>query len=140
MEGLKIELAQEADIPAMLELWRNTPGLGAGDDATSLAAFIERNPGTCLLIRSGTAVISTVLGGFDGRRGYVYHLAVHPDFQRRGWGKKILQEVVDRFGALKAEKIHLFVFKDNQGAQAFYNRQAWIKRQDIEVFTVNPQK
>jgi ribosomal protein S18 acetylase RimI-like enzyme len=137
MEEKKIELAQEDDIPFMLELWRNTPGLGAGDDETSLAAFMRRNPSTCLLIKSDTAVISTVLGGFDGRRGYIYHLAVHPDFQRQGWGTKILQEVIRRLEELKAEKIHLFVYKDNQGAQIFYERQEWIKRQDIEVFSIN---
>ncbi len=139
MAGIKIELAQGNDIPFMLELWRKTPGIRMDEDAVSLAAFMQRNPATCLLMKSGTMVISTVLGGFDGRRGYIYHLAVHPDFQRRGWGTKILEEVINRLEGLKAEKIHLFVFKDNQGAQTFYEKMAWTKRQDIEVYSLNPE-
>jgi len=41
---------------------------------------------------------------------------------------------------LKAEKIHLFVFKDNQSAQAFYERQAWVKRHDIHVYSLNTRQ
>lgn len=140
MDELNIELVSEADIPAMLVLWRNTPGLGVGDEEASLQNFIRRNPTTCLLLKSGGVIVSTVLGGFDGRRGYIYHLAVHPDYQRRGWGSKMLQEVIMRLEELKAEKIHLFVFEDNQGAKAFYERQAWIRRHDIQVYSINTNK
>lgn len=142
MEGLNIELAKETDIPFMLELWRDTPGvgLGAGDDETSLTAFMQRNPSTCLLIKSRDSIIGTVLGGFDGRRGYIYHLVVQRDFRRQGYGKKMLQEVIMQLRALKAEKIHLFVFNNNYGAMAFYEKQGWIKRQDINIFSFSDQK
>ena len=45
-----------------------------------------------------------------------------------------------RLEELKAEKIHLFVFEDNQGAKAFYERQAWIRRHDIQVYSINTNK
>ena len=139
MEGLTIETARETDIPSMLQLWRDTPGLGwgAGDDDASLAIFMQRNPSTCLLIKNHDDVIGTVLGGFDGRRGYIYHLAVHSDFRRRGYGRKLLQEVVAKLEGLKAEKIHLFVLKSNPEAMVFYEKQHWIKRNDLEVFSFN---
>ncbi len=140
MGELNIELVSEADIPVMLALWRNTPGLGVGDEEASLRDFIRRNPTTCLLAKSGDSIVGTVLGGFDGRRGYIYHLAVRPDHQRRGWGTKMLQEVIIRLEELKADKIHLFVFKGNQGAQAFYESQAWTKRHDIQVYSLNVKK
>jgi ribosomal protein S18 acetylase RimI-like enzyme len=142
MEDLRIVLAKETDIPFMLELWRNTPGIavGAGDDETSIAAFIQRNPSTCLLMKSGDTIIGTVLGGFDGRRGYIYHLAVHSDYRRRGYGRKLLQEVVAKLEVLKAGKIHLFVLKSNEEAILFYEKQDWIKRHDIEAFSFNTPK
>lgn len=142
MENLRIVLAQETDISSMLELWRNTPGIGvgAGDDHTSIAAFLARNPSTCLLMKSGDTIIGTVLGGFDGRRGYIYHLAVQSDHRRRGHGRKLLQEVVAKLEALGAGKIHLFVLKSNEQAILFYEKQDWIKRQDIEVFSFNTPK
>jgi GNAT superfamily N-acetyltransferase len=96
MGELHIEPAQEKDIPGMLALWKDTPGLGwgAGDDEESLAAFMQKNPQTCLVLKEGNSVWGTVLGGFDGRRGYIYHLVVDKDFRRQSYGKKLLQEVV----------------------------------------------
>lgn len=142
MEDLNIELARETDIPYMLKLWRDSPGvgLGAGDDETSLARFIERNPSTCLLIKSRESIIGTVLGGFDGRRGYIYHLVVHSNFRRRGYGGKLLREVVRSLEGLNAGKIHLFVLKSNPEAMAFYENQGWIKRNDIGVFSLSIKK
>ncbi|MGI5912377.1 MAG: GNAT family N-acetyltransferase [Syntrophomonadaceae bacterium] len=142
MEGLNIELAKENDIPGMLKLWRDTPGvgLGVGDDDTSLAAFIQRNPNSCLLMKFHDSIIGTVLGGFDGRRGYIYHLVIHRDFRRRGYGKKLLQEVVMQLEALNAGKIHLFVFNSNFEAIAFYEKQGWLKRKDIKIFSLNTTK
>ncbi len=140
MEGL-IEVAKESDIPLMLELWRNTPGVKIGeDDELSLAVFIRRNPGTCLLIRTTEGIIGTVLGGFDGRRGYIYHLAVHHDFRGRGYGKKLMHEVIVRLKALKAKKVALFVLNNNQAAMDFYDKQNWVRRQDIKTYSLNTEE
>ena len=142
MSELNIETAQMIDIPSMQELWRDTPGVGVGpgDDEISLAAFMQRNPSTCLLMKSEHSIIGTVLGGFDGRRGYIYHLVVHSDFRRRGYASQMLREVIIRLQALQAEKIHLFVFKDNPGAMVFYEKQGWHIRKDIEIFSFNAGK
>ncbi len=142
MERLTIELARESDIPFMLELWQDTPGvgLGPGDDYTSVADFLQRNPGSCLVLKNQDAVIGTVLGGFDGRRGYIYHLVIHEDYRRQGYGKKLLQEAVQRLKAINAGKIHLFVLKSNSEVEGFYEKQGWIKRQDIEVFSLDTAK
>lgn len=142
MEGLNMELAKVTDIPLMLELWKDTPGvgLGAGDDEASLAAFIQRNPTTCLLMKSRDSVIATVLGGFDGRRGYIYHLVVHRDFRHRGYGEKLLREVIRQLKELKAGKIHLFVFRNNLTAMAFYEKQGWLERNDIKIFSTEATK
>ena len=72
----------------MLEFWRSTPGIGIGRDTDqSLKLFIEKNPSTCLVIRDNGRLIGTVLGGFDGRRGYIYHLAVDPDYRGKDMAK-----------------------------------------------------
>ncbi len=135
-----IEVARKSDIPLMLTFWRNTPGVDlGGDDEKSLALFMQKNPSTCLIIRNKQGIIGTVLGGFDGRRAFIYHLAVHIDFRGKGYGIKLLQEVITQFRALKAEKIHLFVINNNFAAMTFYDKQDWVKRQDITVFSYNPQ-
>ena len=85
----EIEPMDEADVPAVLELWRQTPGVGLneGDDPAGLAAFSSRNPGLSLVARDAGRVVAAVLCGHDGRRGYLNHLAVRPEFRRHGLGR-----------------------------------------------------
>lgn len=133
----RLEKAQTKDRAAMLDLWRSIPGLGVGrgDDLESLKAFMDRNPSTCLVLKKDEQLIGTVLGGFDGRRGYLYHLAVHPDYQGRGYGKMLLGQVSHELKLLGAPKIHLFSFTDNPQAAQFYEEQGWERRRDIKVFS-----
>jgi len=135
--GYRVEKAQLTDMVPMLNLWKATPGLGVGkgDGEDSLRDFMQRNPSTCLVLRIDEGIVATVLGGFDGRRGYIYHLAVHPDYQGKGYGKVLLNQVINELKSLGALKIHLFVFNDNQSATGFYHHQGWELRQDIQVFS-----
>ena len=80
-------------------------------------------------------MIGTVLGGFDGRRGYIYHLAVAPDYRGKGYGKALLKRVLQELEALGADKVHLFALCDNQAAAEFYLSQGWKLRRDIQVFS-----
>lgn len=130
----RIERASEQDIDVMLEFWRNIPGLG-DDIEASLRIFLERNPSTCLVLKIRERLIGTALGGFDGRRGYIYHLAVHPEYQGQGYGKALFNYVTRELKVLGAAKIHLFVFNDNHEAISFYQSQGGKQRQDIQVFS-----
>ncbi|MDD2586539.1 MAG: GNAT family N-acetyltransferase [Syntrophomonadaceae bacterium] len=135
--GCKIERAKELDINLMLDLWNSIPGLGVGqgDEKKSLEVFLARNPATCLVLKDNEQLIGTVLGGFDGRRGYIYHLAVHPDYRGRGYGEKLFNHVIQELKRLGALKIHLFVYGDNHTAISFYQSQKWELRRDIQVFS-----
>ena len=138
----QIERAQASDTDAMLNLWRCMPGIGVrlSDTDQSLRAFMSKNPSTCLVLRIDGRLMGTVLGGFDGHRGYIYHLAVHPDYQGRGYGKALLDMVCRELTALGAPKIHLFAFNDNQAAATFYLSQEWEARRDIQVFSWDASK
>ncbi|NLB88695.1 MAG: GNAT family N-acetyltransferase [Syntrophomonadaceae bacterium] len=132
-----IKPATEADIYKMQSLWQSTPGLGVGpgDDEDSLKTFLKRNPTTCLVLMDDDQLIGTVLGGFDGRRGYIYHLAVHSDYQKKGYGKHLLNRALLELKALGAKKIHLFVLRDNENAINFYVYNNWKLRGDIQVLS-----
>mgnify|MGYP001115383822 FL=1 len=134
-----IEYAKVEDIRDMLQLWQVTPGLGIGegDDGKSLGKFINKNPSTCLIIKSNQDIVGTVLGGFDGRRGYIYHLAVHPEHQQKGLGKLLLKNVLIELELVGATKVHLFVFNKNDVALQFYLSQGWELRRDIQIFSWN---
>ncbi|MBI4770851.1 MAG: GNAT family N-acetyltransferase, partial [Chloroflexi bacterium] len=70
-------------------------------------------------------IVGAVLGGFDGRRGMVYHLAVAPEQRGRGLGAALLAELEARLKAKGCLKYYLLVTQDNPGALDFYRRQGW---------------
>ena len=120
-----------ADHTAVVSLWKSLPGMGlsSADQADRVAGFLDRNPTTCLVAEVNGRIAGTVLGGWDGRRGYVYHLAVAGDLQGNGVGTALMDEVERRFTALGAHRIHLMIYRDNE-ASAFYEKRGWFFRDD----------
>ena len=65
-------------------------------------------------------LVATVMGGFDGFRGWVYHLAVAPDLRRKGFGRKMMEFAEGRLRELGCPKINLQVRASNQAVVDFY--------------------
>ena len=78
-------------------------------------------------------VVGTVLGGYDGFRGWVYHLAVAPEQQRAGIGRALMQEIERRLRALGCPKINLQIRAHNSGVRAFYERLGWSTEAHISM-------
>ena len=135
--GLKMRTVSAGDIENLIGFWRSIDGvgLGKGDDRESLERFIRRNPTTCFLLTEEERVVGSVLGGFDGRRGYIYHLAVCPEKRRQGWGRVLMDAVCRELEKLGAHKIHLFVLYNNHHALEFYRYLGWEHRTDIRVMS-----
>jgi ribosomal protein S18 acetylase RimI-like enzyme len=65
-------------------------------------------------------IVGTVVAGYDGYRGWVYHLAVHPRCRRRGFGRELMREAEARLKALGCPKLNLQVRSSNAEVIAFY--------------------
>ncbi len=70
----------------------------------------------------GGRVIATVLAGYDGVRGWVYHLAVAPEHRRHGCGRAMMAAAEERLRALGCPKINLQIFRTNTEVVHFYER------------------
>ncbi len=121
----------------VFSLWQRCEGIGLSqaDSKGNIQHYLERNPGLSRIARNGNAVVGTILCGHDGRRGYVHHLAVSPEFRRQGIGRRLVE---DSLGALKAvgiEKCHLFIFSDNIDGRRFWQHISWTFRTDIAVIS-----
>ena len=79
-------------------------------------------------------IIGTVIGSFDGRRGFVYHLAVHQNFRRQKIASQLLSEIELRLKAKGCLKCLLLVFSDNIDAIEFYKKQGWRHQPEDLVF------
>jgi N-acetylglutamate synthase len=130
------EIAAE-DFSKLRDVWGSVQGmsLDEADSPERLAAFLERNSGCSWCAVSAEEIVGTALAGHDGRRGFIYHLAVTPSWRGRG----IATELVERCaGALRAAgigKCHIFVFKINDEGCSFWDRSSWKRREDILVYT-----
>lgn len=67
-------------------------------------------------------IVGAVVAGFDGYRGWVYHLAVDPGFRRRGFGRELMREAEARLRAVGCPKLNLQVRSSNAEVIAFYQR------------------
>ena len=124
----------------VLALWQQTEGVGLHDDCDSregIHAYLERNPRMSFVATADGNVVGAVLGGHDGRRGYIHHLAVHPDCRRQGIGRKLVQSCVGVFGEAGIRKSHIFIFNDNSEGIAFWKSVGWTPRTDVSIISRN---
>ena len=93
----KIRKMKITDFLELISLWQSLPGLALSDADTEdgIRTFLENNPETCFIAEEKGKIIGTVLGGSDSRRGYIYHLAVHKDFQHMGLGSQLTQMCIE---------------------------------------------
>lgn len=121
------------------KIWEQTGlSLGSSDTKEQITNVFHRNPSTFLVGVLDTKIIAVVMGGSDARRGYVHHLAVHPDFQRKNYGRLMMDELIKRFMSLDIKKIHLFIEKSNEGVETFYGKMGWVLRDDLKMMSFVP--
>jgi len=65
-------------------------------------------------------VVCTVIGGYDGYRGWVYHLATAPEHRREGFGRQMMNAVEGRLAEIGCPKLNLQVRATNEAVVAFY--------------------
>lgn len=126
----------ERDFQAVQLLWEQcSPGIQISptDDYEGLSHKLEQDPELFLVAVEDDHIIASVIGGYDGRRGLVYHLAVAPEFRRRGVARQLMDALENRLRALGCYKYYLLVVSENDEAQAFY-RAFGCEPMDLQLF------
>jgi ribosomal protein S18 acetylase RimI-like enzyme len=126
---------------SVIDLWRKAGiSIGSSDSEEEVGRMLKRNPNLLLIGKLNERVIAVVMGGFDGRRGYVHHLAVDPIHQKKGYGKRIMDELINNFRRIGVHKIHLFIERENQDIVNFYKNLDWQIRDDLIMMSFVPDK
>lgn len=131
---MKIRVMKKRDWKKCLELWKNIPGMGLNsidDTKKGIVRFLNRNPKTCFVAEADGTFAGTIIAGHDGRRGYIYHTAVLPQFRRCGIATALLQAATDALKKQGIAKVALLVFSDNESGNAFWEKHGFTKRSDI---------
>ena len=138
---MKIENFTMKNYDNIIGLWRKAGiSVGSTDSEKEIKKMLTLNPNLFLIGKVNNKVIAVVMGGFDGRRGYVHHLAVDPLHQKKGYGKMIMDELINRFRKIGVHKIHLFIEKDNQDVVDFYKNLEWQIRDDLIMMSFVPDE
>ncbi len=83
---------------------------------------LKVNPELFLVGELEGKVIATVMGGYEGHRGCVNYVAVHPDFRRKGYGKMMMNALEEKLKALGCPKLNLNVRGSNLAVIGFYEK------------------
>jgi ribosomal protein S18 acetylase RimI-like enzyme len=123
------------DYASVRALWeRAGPGvqLSPSDEPTEIEKKLARDPDLFLVMEKDGEILGSVIGGYDGRRGIVYHLVVRPERRGEGIGKALMLELEDRLRLKGCLKYYLLVRKEAQPALDFY-RSLGCEVMDLEI-------
>ena len=127
------------DYEKVYELWMSCKNMGFNDIDDSkegISRFLERNPNTSFVALENENLVGIILGGHDGRRGYIYHLSVNENYRKNGIGSELVQNCLESFKLEKISKVALLVFKYNEVGNLFWEKQGFILREDINYRNV----
>lgn len=112
----------EHDIESVLELWRvagSTPSLT--DTRDDLRVTINSAASSVIVAVSEGTVAGSIIAAFDGWRGNVYRLAVHPDYRLRGIARRLVSEAEEWLRGQGAKRVGAVVEKDHPWATGFWD-------------------
>jgi ribosomal protein S18 acetylase RimI-like enzyme len=115
------------DYKTAVELWKRVEGveIAEGDDREGVARFLARNPGLSRVATDGSTMIGVAFCGNDGRRGYIYHLAVDPNYRGQGVGKRLVDECLEGLRRLGLQRANIMVATDNPRGREFWSKCGW---------------
>lgn len=123
-----------ADYESVYNLWINTPGMGlnATDDSKEgIEKYLKRNPTTCFVAEEGKNIFGVILAGHDGRRGFINHTTVLPEFRGRHVAKTLVEKAMEALEKEGIHKVALVVFERNETGNAFWEKIGFSARNDL---------
>lgn len=131
---MNIRLMTINDYEKVYDLWMSCKGMGLNnldDTKEGINKLLKRNPKTCFVAVESKKVIGVILTGHDGRRAYIYHMAVREEYRRRKIGTNLLNIALNAIKEEGINKVALVHFKRNQIAYNFWTKMGFNHRKDI---------
>jgi RimJ/RimL family protein N-acetyltransferase len=109
------------ELPDVLELWRQSRAqLGKTDDPAGLAALLERDPMALLVAELDGRIVGSLIAAWDGWRGNMYRLNVHPHLRRQGIARRLVAAGEGHLTSRGARRISALVWREDHSAVAVW--------------------
>ncbi len=118
---MNIREYQSSDLEMVVELWK-VCGLVVpwNDPVKDIERKLKVDPDLFLVGDIDGDIVASVMGGYEGHRGWINYLAVHPGYQRKGLASQIMQVAEQRIKSKGCPKINLQVRESNLEVIKFY--------------------
>ena len=134
MKEINYRLFSSKDKQSVIELWETCNLIVSWNDPEKdILRKLSVRDDLFILAEINKKIIATAMGGYDGHRGYIYYLAVLPEFQKKGVGSKILSVVEKKLLKIGCPKINLFVRNTNIQVKSFYKKNQYTF-QESEIY------
>ena len=122
------------DYDEVYALWMLCAGMGLNnldDSKEGIDKFLKRNPDTCFVAEYDSQIVGAIIVGNDGRRGYIYHTAVNPQYRKRGIARQLVETSIQVLKQCGINKVALVVFDNNENGNAFWEKLGFTVREDL---------
>jgi N-acetylglutamate synthase len=132
---LRFDAMTKDDYDQVLAVWLAAEGLSHVEAREDFERFLDRNPGLSVVCRDveRDQILGAVWCGHDGRRGYLYHVAVAEGFRRQGIGTGMVKQCLQHLDDLNIKRCTLFIFVTNEDAEKFWKAIGWRQRVDLKI-------
>ena len=135
---MMIKIMSADDYDKLIQMWKNTPNMGLrslDDSEEGISRFLARNPHTNFVAYEDSKIVGAILSGHDGRRGYIYHTVVLPEYRKQGIASSLIDAAI---AALKREgitRVCLNVMETNEQGKVFWTQKGWEKKSFLGFYS-----
>ena len=132
--SLLIRPFQEGDEEALVSLWNMCKlTVPWNNPYKDIARKLKVQAELFLVGYLEDKLIASVMGGYDGHRGWINYLAVHPEFQASGYGNQLMDNVETRLRKLGCPKINLQIREGNDKVFSYYQKLGFVEEKRISM-------
>lgn len=127
------------DYEEVYQMWQTTSkrALSKADEKPQMERYLKHNAGMSQVAVIDGKIVGTVLAGHDGRRGFIHHMAVMPEYRRKRIGHALAERAIEKIQSEGIDKTHIFCYQNNETGQSFWRDFGFVKRDDVFVYSFN---
>ncbi len=129
-----IRYMKKEDYYEIYELWNSSKEIRINiqdDTYEKISKFIDYNSNLCIVAIGNSEIIGSVLAGYDGRRGHIYHTIVRSDYRSKGIGNKLIDKVLEEFKSKEVNEIDLLSVINNHEGNTFWEHKGFLLNENL---------